>query len=154
MADTPGFRFNVRVYGLIINDKGELLVTDEYCQNRYMTKFPGGGLEYGEGLLEGLKREFIEECGQEVEVTSHFYTTDFFVESIFRGGGQLISVYYRCKFREKIHFPIITTPYENLPETNDSVAFRWIPLHELSPELLTWPVDKHVVELLLKEHSR
>jgi len=70
--------FNIRVYGLVLNDKNELLVTDEYCQNRYMTKFPGGGLEFGEGLIEGLQREFIEESGQAIEVISHFYTTDFF----------------------------------------------------------------------------
>ena len=40
--------FNVRVYGLLVKD-GHLLVSDEYCNGTYMTKLPGGGLEFGEG---------------------------------------------------------------------------------------------------------
>jgi ADP-ribose pyrophosphatase YjhB (NUDIX family) len=141
-------RFNLRVYGLIINDREEILVSDEFCQNRYMTKFPGGGLEYGEGLIEGLMREFMEECGEEVEVLNHFYTTDFFIESMFRGGGQLISIYYSCRFKSTPGFSTITNPYEGVPEKNDSIAFRWISLSSIVPEDMTFPVDRHVVGLL------
>ena len=141
-------KFNVRVYGLVINDKNELLVTDEYCQNRYMTKFPGGGLEFGEGLIDGLKREFIEECNEHVEIIEHFYTTDFFVESMFRGGGQLISIYYRCKFVNEPKFKALDSPHEGIPEINDSVGFRWIPLSEITPEHVTYPIDRKVIEML------
>ena len=50
--------FNIRVYGILLNDRNEVLVSDE-CRNGYsFTKFPGGGLEFGEGLVDGLKREF------------------------------------------------------------------------------------------------
>lgn len=72
------YQFNVRVYGLLINDDQEILISDEQEYGMQFTKFPGGGLEYGEGLTDGLKREFIEECNAEVDVLSHFYTTDFF----------------------------------------------------------------------------
>ena len=42
--------FTIRIYGICI--KGEkLLVSDEYIYGKYVTKFPGGGLEYGEGLI-------------------------------------------------------------------------------------------------------
>ncbi len=143
-------KFNVRVYGLVINENNELLVTDEYCQNRFMTKFPGGGLEFGEGLIEGLKREFIEECNEHVEIIEHFYTTDFFVESMFRGGGQLISIYYRCRFKQQPHFEVLNSPYENMAEINESVAFRWIPLSEITPEHVTYPIDRKVIEMLKK----
>lgn len=149
--ETGGQHFNVRVYGLVINHKNELLVTDEYCQNRYMTKFPGGGLEFGEGLIDGLKREFIEECNEEIDVIGHFYTTDFYVKSMFRGGGQLISVYYRCKFSREPQFTSLNSPYEGIPEINDSVGFRWIPLSEISPDHVTYPIDKKVIEMLLLE---
>ena len=30
------------------------------------------------GLIEALKREFMEECNAEIEIIKHFYTTDFF----------------------------------------------------------------------------
>lgn len=148
MAEESVNHFNVRVYGLVINAKNELLVSDEYCQNQYMTKFPGGGLEYGEGLIEGLKREFMEECEQEVEVIDHFYTTDIYVKSMFRGGGQLLSIYYLCRFREDVKFKSVFTRYEGIPPINDSIAFRWIPIDLLSEDDLSWPIDKHVVSLI------
>lgn len=147
--EEPVNHFNVRVYGLVINEQNELLVTDEYCQNRYMTKFPGGGLEFGEGLVEGLKREFREECNEEIEVIDHFYTTDFYIRSMFRGGGQLISVYYRCRFIRSPEFTVLNAPYENIPEINDSVGFRWVPLKQISPEHMSFPVDQKVVEMLV-----
>ena len=75
-------RFNVRVYGILIKD-GKVLVSDEYIKGNKITKFPGGGLEFGEGTIECIKREFIEEMQLPVEVISHFYTTDFFVSSAF-----------------------------------------------------------------------
>ena len=143
-------KFNVRVYGLVINENNELLVTDEYCQNRFMTKFPGGGLEFGEGLIEGLKREFLEECNEHVEILEHFYTTDFFVESMFSGGGQLISIYYRCRFKQQPQFVALNSPFENMPEINDSVGFRWVPLSEITPEHVTYPIDRKVIEMLKK----
>ncbi|UPT66698.1 MAG: NUDIX domain-containing protein [Sphingobacteriales bacterium JAD_PAG50586_3] len=78
--------FNVRVYGLLIKD-GHLLVSDEYCNGSYITKLPGGGLEFGEGPAECIAREFMEETGLTVRVVRHFYTTDFlcFRNSIARG---------------------------------------------------------------------
>ncbi|HEY1007169.1 MAG TPA: NUDIX domain-containing protein, partial [Sphingobacteriaceae bacterium] len=77
------YPFNVRVYGLLINDGREILLSDEEEYGVRFTKFPGGGLEYGEGLREGLRREFMEECLAEVEVLDHFYTTDFYIKSAF-----------------------------------------------------------------------
>jgi len=43
-----------------------------------MTKFPGGGLQFGEGTIDCIKREFREELGCEIGVLKHFYTTDYF----------------------------------------------------------------------------
>jgi 8-oxo-dGTP diphosphatase len=147
--EEPVNHFNIRVYGLVVNERNELLVTDEYCQNRYMTKFPGGGLEFGEGLIEGLMREFMEECNEEIEVVRHFYTTDFYIRSMFRGGGQLISVYYQCRFVRQPEFEVLSSPYENIPEINESVGFRWVPLSQISPDHMSFPVDQKVVEMLV-----
>src|SRR5471030_2461826 len=87
------YPFNVRVYGLLINADNEILISDEQEYGMRFTKFPGGGLEFVEGLIDGLKREFLEECNLEIEVTRHFYTTDFFVKSAFNN-SQVISIYY------------------------------------------------------------
>src|ERR1700748_3832086 len=103
--------FNVRVYGFLINEYGEILVSDEQEYGMRFTKFPGGGLEYGEGLTDGLKREFIEECNLDVEIVSHFYTTDFFVKSAFND-SQIISVYYLVKNIMPINLVIKNKPFD------------------------------------------
>jgi hypothetical protein len=47
--------FNVRVYGLLFDEKNRLLVSDEFIRGNYFTKLPGGGLEFGEGTRDCLK---------------------------------------------------------------------------------------------------
>ena len=95
------YLFNVRIYGLLINDLDQVLISDEEEYGVRFSKFPGGGLEYGEGLIEGLKREFEEECNADVDVLEHFYTTDFFVKSAFNE-SQIISVYYLVKVKNEL----------------------------------------------------
>src|ERR1700742_2875772 len=103
--------FNVRVYGLLINDQNEVLISDEQEYGMRFTKFPGGGLELGEGLIDGLKREFMEECNAEIDILSHFYTTDFYVKSAFND-TQIISVYYLIKNINALTFPIKTKVFD------------------------------------------
>ena len=102
--------FNVRVYGVLINEKKELLVSDEYIRGGLYTKFPGGGLEFGEGTRECLQREFMEEMNLRVEVGDHIYTTDFFQLSAFQPDQQIISIYYYVKPLEEINVPLRTNP--------------------------------------------
>ena len=90
--------FNVRVYGILIDQYQRLLVTDEFIRGAYITKLPGGGLEFGEGTRDCLQREFREETGLEVSIGEHFYTTDFFQISAFNHKDQIISIYYRDQF--------------------------------------------------------
>jgi 8-oxo-dGTP diphosphatase len=141
-------KFNIRVYGLLINHNQEILLSDEELNGKRFTKFPGGGLEFGEGLLEGLKREFIEECNMEIEINSHFYTTDFFVQSIF-GGGQLIAVYYLVKPKNKFELKTSKISYDFIQQTSNSKqAFRFIAIKSITEAELTFPIDKHIVALL------
>ena len=141
--------FNVRVYGLLINDKNELLISDEQEYGMQFTKFPGGGLEYGEGLIDGLKREFVEECQIDVEIVSHFYTTDFFVKSAFND-SQIISVYYIVKNTSEIKFPTKTEVFDFEGEGDLLQSFRWMKLSDLTVDHFTFPTDQHVANLLIK----
>lgn len=142
--------FNVRAYGLLINDANQLLITDEKEYGRQFTKLPGGGLEYGEGLKDCLKREFLEECNVDIEVLDHFYTTDFFVKSAF-GDAQIISVYYRIKVVSNLDICIKTKPFDFDGEGEVLQAFRWVSLTDLKPEDMTFPIDQHVVKLLKEQ---
>lgn len=115
--------FNVRVYGLLINQNNEVLVSDEEEYGFRFSKFPGGGLELGEGLIDGLKREFVEECAAEIEVLSHFYTTDFFEKSSFND-SQVISVYYLVKEKAPLQLAFKDTIYDFDGEGEILQAFR------------------------------
>jgi ADP-ribose pyrophosphatase YjhB (NUDIX family) len=142
--------FNVRVYGLLLNDNDELLISDEQEYGMQFTKFPGGGLELGEGLIDGLKREFMEECDLEIEVVSHFYTTDFFVKSAFNN-SQVISVYYMVRSIGPVNLVTKTKAFDFDGEGVVLQSFRWINLTALSIAEFTFPTDKRVVELLQNE---
>ncbi|HWD87291.1 MAG TPA: NUDIX domain-containing protein [Mucilaginibacter sp.] len=141
-------RFNVRVYGLLINDNNQILISDEQEYGMQFSKFPGGGLEFGEGLIDGLKREFVEECNVEVEILNHFYTTDFFVKSAFND-TQVISVYYRVRNLSPLNLMFKTVQFDFDGEGDVLQSFRWINLEDLTEEDVTFPADKHVVKLLL-----
>ncbi|MDP3394108.1 NUDIX domain-containing protein [Sediminibacterium sp.] len=149
--------FNVRVYGLLIDQYQRLLVTDEFIKGSYITKLPGGGLEFGEGTRECLQREFIEETGIEVKVGAHFYTTDFFQISAFNHKDQIISIYYLVHASDTTKIKTSDIPFnftkEQVADPNgESEVFRWIPLNELTPDSVTLPIDKVAIQLL-KENS-
>ena len=140
--------FNVRVYGLWINEHQEILLSDERMGNFEFTKFPGGGLEYGEGLADGLKREWLEETGLQINVLSHFYTTDFFQESVWHPGQQIISVYYRVEPVTPWKLVLQEKPKAYTLQGHEECLFRFLPLQDLQEQDVNLPIDKIVVRLL------
>lgn len=140
-------KFTVRVYG-IWTHQGKVLVTEEIHGGKRMCKFPGGGLEPGEGTRDALKREFLEETGLEVHVGEHYYTTDFFVASAFDSSVQVLSIYYRMD----ASVVLLPTRFElDLNKTDDEI-FRWLdPAQQAARDYFTFPIDKYVGEMLWKE---
>ncbi len=149
------YKFNVRVYGLLINEQDQILLSDEEEYGFRFSKFPGGGLEYGEGLIDALKREFVEECNTEVEVVEHFYTTDFYIKSAFND-SQIISVYYIVKPVSELLLNFKDKVFDFDAEGDLLQAFRWKHIKSLNVGDVTFPTDQRVIELLkekwLKEH--
>jgi 8-oxo-dGTP diphosphatase len=146
-------QFNIRVYGILINDKNEVLVTDELIKGNEMTKFPGGGLEFGEGTIDCIKREFMEETKMEVEVVEHFYTTDFFQQSAFQKNHQIISIYYLVKSLFAFDVLIKQKIFDFERKLEQEQNFRWIPMNKISKDDFTFPIDKRVGEMLQKKFS-
>ncbi|NOT50094.1 MAG: NUDIX domain-containing protein [Chitinophagaceae bacterium] len=147
--------FNIRVYGVLINEQKQILVSDEYIRGNYYSKFPGGGLEFGEGTRDCLKREFKEEMDLEVEVGEHIYTTDYFQMSAFNPAHQIISIYYFVKALEEIKAPLRTKAFDFdeaqmkvYKETNETETFRFIDWNDLSEESVTLPIDKIVAKII------
>ena len=144
--------FNIRVYALIFDGLGKILLSDEYMQNTRMCKFPGGGLQFGEGTHDCLHREMMEEFGQDVEIVNHYYTTDFFQKALFYEDQQLISIYYICSFKEAPKFRISNIPFDFEREENGSQSFRWALLSAMDIEAeVSFPIDKHVARMLIKD---
>ena len=149
--------FNIRVYGILINDEKKVLVSDEYIRGNYYTKFPGGGLELGEGTRDCLKREFKEEMDLDVEILDHIYTTDFFQMSAFNPADQIISIYYFVKALEEIKAPLRNKEFDFdegqlriYKEKNEIETFRFIEWDNFSAESVTLPIDKAVADMLKK----
>lgn len=143
-------KFNIRIYGILFNEHQQILLSDEYRLNMYMTKFPGGGLEPGEGTIDCLKRECMEELGQEPVHIRHFYTTDFYQPTKYLGKQQqLISIYYTGELKKPYQFKISDKAFD-FPEKDGMQTFRWKHPSEIHPSELTMPVDKIVIEKLNK----
>ena len=123
--------FNIRVYGILI-DNNSVLVADELILGKLVTKFPGGGLSYGEGTIDCLKREFMEETNNIIEVVDHFYTTDYFQPSAFKKQDQIISIYYLVKSPEAI----------STVQVEENLSLRWIAMKDISEDDFTLPIDK------------
>jgi len=143
--------FTIRVYGIIINHKKEILISDEFQLGTKMTKLPGGGLEFGEGTVDCLKREFGEECnGQEIKNIRHFYTTDFYQKALFYENMQLLSIYYFAELQELLQFKISEKPFDFTKMENGNQSFRWVQIKNMNIDEFTFPIDKFVMQKLKK----
>lgn len=147
--------FNIRVYGILLDQERGVLVSDELIRGKQYTKFPGGGLEFGEGTIDCLKREFLEEMDLAVEVVEHLYTTDFFQISFFNPAHQIISIYYLVKPLEAMQIRISQTPFDfdeeqlkQYQQQNETESFRFIPLPDFSEASVSLPIDKIVATLV------
>jgi 8-oxo-dGTP diphosphatase len=151
--------FNIRVYGILINEGKQVLVADEFIRGKYITKFPGGGLEFGEGTRDCLRREFMEEMNLQVEVDDHIYTTDYFQISAFNPTHQIISIYYYTKALEEIKAPLRNREFDFDEQqlkvyeaSGETETFRFIDWDNFSSESVTLPIDK-IVARLIKEKN-
>lgn len=136
--------FTLRVYGLLIHN-GHILVSDELIKGQRITKFPGGGLEFGEGLKDCLIREISEEIGVEAIEPVHFYTTDFFQQSAFHSTPmQVVSVYYTFKVADVSTIPVVQVPFAGINGPGDQEVFRWLRIDEANDGVLSLPIDRVV----------
>ncbi len=148
----------VRVYGILINDANEILVSDELIRGMRITKFCGGGLEQGEGTRDCLAREFKEEMNLRVSVEEHIYTTDYFQPSAFKDGDQILSVYYKVKALEPITAKLssIAFDFDDVQlakyETSKQIEnFRFINIRDLGEASMTLPIDRLVAQKIYDE---
>lgn len=139
--------FNVRVYGILINEHHHVLVADELIRGDQYTKFPGGGLEFGEGTRSCLIREFKEETGVLIHVKEHLYTTDIFIPSAFDDDKQVLCIYYLVGTNDWSKIKTSSKKFDFDAKATES--FRWVKIDELkNEEHILLPTDKTVLKIL------
>ena len=130
-------KLNIRVYATAVKDGKVLVLHEEYAGEQLM-KLPGGGLEFGEGVLDCLHREFEEELNVKINILGHPYTQEEFIVSRFRENEQLLTVYYLVEIIDENEFLIMDPCIEKT---------EWIPINtDENPFIL--PVDKIAFEKL------
>jgi mutator protein MutT len=138
-------KFNLRVYALLINEKQEILLSDENRFGKFFTKFPGGGVEHGEGIQDALFRELQEELHLEISRADFFYFNEFHQASAF-DQSNLVAFYYIVNIQKAaVHLQEegYTIPFEQEQELQ-----RWKAVQELQKDELTFPIDQKVLEKL------
>ncbi|MGB6084818.1 NUDIX domain-containing protein [Moheibacter sp.] len=131
--------FNVRIYGLLVHENRLLIIREPFA-GMIIDKFPGGGLEFGEGTIDCLKREFKEELNLEIEVLEHIYTQDFFLASRFDEKEQILMIYYKVTAKDIAQLEVLDPDIQTL---------IWKDLNEVTTKDLSLPTDKLVLEMVV-----
>lgn len=125
----PDYIFNIRVTGILV-ENNELLIVKQKLSDSRSWSLPGGRLERGETLEQGLIREFREETGLNTEIIKLLYLCD--VESssntvlhiaflIKRTGGEITLP--TNEFDENPIHDVRFVPIENLTDYGFSAQF-------------------------------
>ena len=130
-------KINIRVYGAVVKDRKVLVLHEEYVGQNLM-KLPGGGLEFGEGVLDCLHREFEEELNVKIEIKEHLYTQEDFLVSRFRANEQLLTLYYIVEIIDEEEFLILDPCIEKT---------EWVPI-DTDENPFPLPIDKIAFEKL------
>jgi 8-oxo-dGTP diphosphatase len=136
-------KFNVRVYGILLNELGQVLLSKEHYKDLVLVKFPGGGMEYGEGTLDTLKREFEEELGVSPIAFEHFYTTDFFQKSVL-DESQILSIYYLVQLPQGVV----------IPACSDTGSLFFHTIAESLLDVINLPIDKVAASMLIERYKK
>jgi len=119
--ETTGVVWKDRPTGkvVLLNEKSEIALVSNKVTNLFL--LPGGGIEEGEDIVEGAKRECREETGYEIEITRELGVTE---EYRARDSRHCISYGFVAKTLSQ--GPI------TLAESEAGIGFfmQWVPLSE------------------------
>lgn len=116
--------------------------TKKFLPGKY--ELPGGHIEFGETLIEGLRREFREEFGVEVEIGDVIYAFTYM-----NGQDQVVEIDFLAELQEP-KAPITLHP-------EDHSEYKWVNQHEVEKIWdqadAEYPAIIKGFEMLRREHS-
>ena len=133
----------IRVNALIVSGDKVALVVFQTPELGDHFELPSGGLEEGESLQEGIRRECREEIGCEVEVGRLLGVAEHWPESPndHYGGQHVLDFVFECEFENGQEI--------NLPEVHDDdqIGVAWRPISDLhrasiKTEAVKWLMDR------------
>ena len=125
------------VTAAIVEDHGRYFVTRRLKGTHLedLWEFPGGKIEPGESLADGLRRELKEELGTDVEIGEEIFT---------------VTHHYPDRSVE-LHFLACT--FLNAPVPMLGQEMRWVPREELR-SLQFPPADEELIRVLESGNER
>lgn len=127
---------HIGVYGIYIKNNAVLLIKKSRGPYKGMYDLPGGRMEPGETMEEGLKREFIEEVGSELSsqtfLSENEYITENYMGKPFRHFGTYFTV------------AILSDNIKTSPDGEDSLGAEFIDLDNLD-EVEISPIAKPMI---------
>lgn len=142
--------FNVRSYAVILRGREVLLSEEIYPGCTFpIIKFPGGGVNLGEGPVEALRRELREEAGLEIWVGQVLHVGRGFVKSYFNE-TQVISLYWYAGFLD--HEPDLTDWQQEAD--GPRYRFYYIDIDLLDAKSLTFQNEREMACLLKDQIDR
>ena len=138
-------KFNARCYVLIRSKQNRILVMKERWQGVDLNKFPGGGLELGEGLLECIHREIAEEFSSSEKLAySHFFTPTECFASRFKPQEQLLLNYFTNSTEaDELQWSLI-------PNDPNLLGMQWLELKAENAQWFTLQSDRDAFLKLLE----
>jgi ADP-ribose pyrophosphatase YjhB (NUDIX family) len=136
----------VRVYGFLEDAQGRVLVSAERFRGKPLIKYPGGGVEWGEGIREALVREFQEELQLDIAVGELVFFNEFPVISAFDPDYQVFSFFYRVSAVGPIAF--VTHSAVAVPDEDGERAV-WVSKAELANVPFTYPIEQEATKVYL-----
>ena len=115
------YDFNIRVTGILIENNKILLVKQRVSEKRNWS-LPGGKLEQGEAIEQGIIREMKEETGLDVEIIRLLYLCD-----VAASDNTLLHITFLLK-RIAGDIALPTNEFEN----NPIYDVKFVPVSELT----------------------
>lgn len=119
----------IRVAACIFNQKGELLLFKHRRGHHEYWVLPGGGLEFGETIEQGLKRELKEELNVEISVGNFIEMHEAIIPDQNR---HILNLFYKAE---------IISGIPKLAQEERLADFAYFSLNALASLVILPPVD-------------